>query len=131
MSSLNQQSDGTEHIQMCDHYSDAQLSLILRHYLDPEGNLSLRDAVALVYRMLPEMDVESMVSNMDHGLFENNLLQIAAKIPYNDRAQFRLAKLVGYLINSHKLSEWHAEEKVRDPDRHNRGWFEKRLETDI
>lgn len=115
MSSLNQQSHGTEHIEMCDQYSDAQLSRILGPYLDPEGNLSLQDAVGLIYRMLPDKTDESMAANMDRALFENDLLQLAAKTPYNDKAQFRLAKLVGYLINSHKLSDWQSEQKVRDP----------------
>lgn len=100
---------------MSERYSDAQLSLIIRRYLDPEGNLFLQDAVGLIYRMLPEKVDESSESNMDRDSSEHDILQLAAKTPYDDRAQSRLAKLVGYLINSHKLSHWQSRQKVRDP----------------
>lgn len=100
---------------MRDPYSDSRLSLIVQHYLDPGCSLSLPDAVGLIYRMLPEKTDESRGSNMDRGEFENDILQIAAKTPYNDTAQFRLAKLVGYLMNSQKLSDWVNEQKVRGP----------------
>jgi hypothetical protein len=86
-----------------------------KDFLCPEGNLSLQDAVGFIYRMLPDKTDESMAANMDRALFENDLLQHPAKTPYNDNAQLRLAKLIGYLINSHKLSDWKSEQKVRDP----------------
>jgi hypothetical protein len=94
---------------------NVHFSLIIRRYLDPEGNLSLQDAVGLIYLMLPEKVDESTGSNMDCGLFENDILQLAAETPYNDKTQFRLAKLVSYLINSHKLSDWESGQKARNP----------------
>ncbi|KAF3384020.1 hypothetical protein DPV78_012884 [Talaromyces pinophilus] len=98
MSSLNQQSHGTGNVEMSDRYSNVHFSLIIRRYLDPEGNLSLQDAVGLIYRMLPEKVDESTGSNMDRGLFENDILQLSAETPYNDKTQFRLAKF-GYAIH--------------------------------
>lgn len=103
---------------MSDRYSNAHFSLIIQRYLNPEDDISLHDAVGLIHRMLPKNVDESPGSNMDRGLFENDILQLAARTPYNDKAQSRLTKVVSYLINSHKLSDWVSGQKARDPDRH-------------
>lgn len=82
-------------------YSDTEVFLILRDFLQPDTTLSLRSVLQAISDLLPN-DVPLSNEVWSLGVV---CLELAQQIPYSHSSQQKLAQLLFYLAKSDKVIE--------------------------
>lgn len=84
-------------------YSDLNAFRVLKRYLEPDGDLSMKQATKLLHEMLPSK--EKKRGNIGQpDLFSIVFLDVAAQIPYHHPAQVRFVRLIKYLSASDRVN---------------------------
>lgn len=84
-------------------YSDWDALEVLKRYLEPNGDLSIDQATAMINDMLPNPDEADLRYQVPS--FYDLVLEQAQQIPYSHPAQLRFVRLLKRLQISFKLSE--------------------------
>jgi hypothetical protein len=85
-------------------YSDWKAFEVLQRYLEPDRNLSVEQATALIHDMLPT-ETEKIHLAGQPGMFATLVLEVAQQIPYPHPSQVRLVRLLQRLAISSKLNQ--------------------------